>query len=77
MRDVYVSGYRKPNRTLLVVANLSREDRSGTVTVSADTLGHAAQRVTYWVTKEALSMARSDLRVTVPRQGYRMLRVEP
>jgi hypothetical protein len=75
MPDVYASAYRLPERALVVVANLSREDRTGTVTLDASQLGQPVGAVVSWPDKAPLASKDGVVELTVPRLGYRMLLV--
>jgi hypothetical protein len=76
MADVYVSAYRKPGKTLLVVGNTGREERAGEVTVSAAGLGFTPRRAMLWPSKQALTLAGGKLHLTVPGLGYQMVVVQ-
>ena len=77
--DVIVSGYRRPDgRVLLVVANLSREARSGAVRLDPAGLKLAkVARVHAWPAKTEVVLADQRLNLEVPGLGYRLLLVEP
>jgi hypothetical protein len=78
LQDVYVSGYKKANGSvLLVVANLGKEDREGEVRVDLGRLGMKTGTAVSWPDKAALAMAEGCVRLAVPRLGYRMVVVRP
>jgi hypothetical protein len=79
LADVIVSGYRRADgRVLLVVANLSREARTGVVRLNPAGLKlAAAARVLAWPEKTAVALAEQKVTVEVPGLGYRLLLVEP
>jgi hypothetical protein len=77
MQDVHVSAYRKGNRTLLIVGNVSREDRQGTVTLNAACFGgKLPARAQDWPAKTPLALTGGELSLSVPRLGYRLVVVE-
>ena len=77
MKDVYVSAYRKGGRTLLIVGNVSREDRQGTVTLIAACFGGALPKQAQdWPAKTPLSLTAGKLSLSVPGLGYRLVVVE-
>ncbi|MHB8995834.1 MAG: glycoside hydrolase domain-containing protein [Armatimonadota bacterium] len=78
MKDTYVSAYKRADgKCLLVVANLSKEDRRGTVKIDAARLGMSAVKsVQSWPGKTPLDAAGGVLNLSVPRLGYRMLLVQ-
>jgi hypothetical protein len=74
LKDVYVSGYRKADGSvLLVVANLGREDRNGPVQVDLQRLGLRSAAAVSWPDKAALAMENGALALEIPRLGYRMV----
>ena len=74
MADVYVSAYKRADgRALLVVGNLSREDRTGPVRINAKRLGLPLDQVTSWPDKKAVHVSDDQVTLDVPRLGYRML----
>jgi hypothetical protein len=74
MKDVLISVYkRKDGRALAIVGNTSREDRSGTVTLSAKRIGLPTSGVLSWPDKTALAQDGGKIKLDVPRLGYRML----
>jgi len=75
LADVYVSAYRKEGQALLVIGNLSREERSGAVTVSEARLGLARANAVSWPEKRPLECREGRLSVTVPGLGYQMVAV--
>jgi hypothetical protein len=79
MPDVLASGYRHADgRVLLVVANLAREGRSGTVTLNPAGLRLAeVGPVLAWPEKTPLVADGQRLTLTVPGLGYRLLVVAP
>jgi hypothetical protein len=78
MKDTYVSAYKRADgKCLLVVANLAKEDRQGTVTINPARLGlTAVKQVQSWPEKTAIKVAGGKVGLSVPRLGYRMLLVE-
>jgi hypothetical protein len=76
MKDVYTSAYRRADgRALVVVANLSRENRAGQLRIDRTRLGLPDGRIFTWPEKQPLESAAGRLRLDVPRLGYRMLLV--
>ena len=74
MKDVYVSAYKRADgKALLIVANLSREDRQGEVSINAKRLGLPLGRVLDWPSGAALSAPGGKLELEVPKLGYRMI----
>ncbi|MEN6644576.1 MAG: glycoside hydrolase domain-containing protein [Armatimonadia bacterium] len=78
MKDCYVSAYKRADgKCLLVVANLAKEDRQGTVTINGARLGlAAAKQVQSWPEKTPVEATGGKVALSVPRLGYRMLVVE-
>jgi hypothetical protein len=77
MKDTYVSAYKRADgATLLIVANLGKEDRSGTVRINAKRLGLSAKRVVDWPSAKPVETKDGSVALDVPRLGYRMLMVE-
>ncbi|MBU0610975.1 MAG: hypothetical protein KKI08_24050, partial [Armatimonadetes bacterium] len=77
MKDVYVSAYRKGGRTLLIVGNVGREDRQGTVTLNAASFGgKLPKQAQDWPAKTPLTLADGKLSLAVPGLGYRLVVVE-
>lgn len=74
MKDVYISVYkRKDGRALAIVGNVSKEDRSGTVTLNAKRIGLPTAKVLSWPDKTPLEQTDGKIKLDVPRLGYRML----
>jgi len=72
MKDVYVSAYKRTDgRVLLIVANLSREDRKGEVRINLPT-----GKLLSWPDKQPLTATGGRVPLDVPRLGYRMLLAE-
>lgn len=77
MKDVYVSAYRTGGRTLLIVGNVSREDRQGTMTLNAPGFGGTLpQQALDWPAKTPMAMAGGKMNLSVPRLGYRLVVVQ-
>jgi len=77
MQDVYVSAYRRADgKALLIVGNLSREDREGKVTLNAAYFQGATGRALDWPSKQPIGAQDGVLDLAVPRLGYRMVLVE-
>ena len=74
MKDVYVSAYqRKDGGLLLIVSNVGKEDRQGTVSINAQRLGLSVKEVVDWPGQQPIAASGSKVALTVPRRGYRML----
>jgi len=73
LADVYASAYTLPDRALIVVANLSREGRSGAVQLSAQRLGLPLDRVVRWPEETPVPCTEGRVTLDVPRLGYVML----
>jgi hypothetical protein len=73
MRDVLASAYTQPGRALVIVANLSREDRSGTVRLDFARMGLKPGAVVSWPDRADLKRDGNAVRLDVPGRGYRML----
>jgi hypothetical protein len=73
MPDVYASAYTLPGRALIVVANVSREDRSGSVQLNGKRLGLPVDTVVTWPDKTPVAATNGRLELDVPKLGYRML----
>jgi hypothetical protein len=77
MKDVYVSAYRQGGRTLLIVGNVGREDRQGSVTLSAPYFGgKLPAKAQDWPAKTPLTMTGGKLSLSVEKLGYRLVVVE-
>jgi hypothetical protein len=77
MADVYVSAYKRPDgQVLLIVGNLSKEDRQGEVRIEAGALGIRLGKIVTWPQKEPVASPHGRLQLDVPRLGYRMLLVD-
>jgi hypothetical protein len=77
MKDVYIIAYQRADgRTLLVVGNLSREDRQGSVCIDAKRLGVRPDKVQSWPDKAGLPTRDGTVSLTVAGLGYRLLMVE-
>jgi hypothetical protein len=72
MKDVYVSAYKRNGRVLLIVANLSKEDRQGEARINAARLGVALENAMSWPDKKPVTATDGRIRIEVPRLGYRM-----
>ncbi len=76
LADVVTSAYRKDNgEVLLVVANLSKEDRRGQVEVNLEALGVPQAKAESWPERQALESPRGRLTLEIPRLGYRLVRL--
>ena len=75
MPDVYASAYRLSNKALVVVANLSREDRTGTLRLNPKALRVSTERALSWPDKTPVPCDKGRVTLTVPHLGYRMLLV--
>jgi hypothetical protein len=74
LKEVYNSAYRRADgRALLIVGNLSREDRQGEIRINAHRLGIPLGQVRSWPDKQPVKAAEGRLPLTVPGLGYRML----
>ncbi len=77
MNDVYISAYkRRDGRALLIIGNMSKEDRQGAVRINAKRLGVPLAHVTSWSDKTPISVIQDTVQLQVPGRGYRMLLVE-
>ena len=79
MKDVYVSGYRRADGSvLLIVGNLAKEDREGFIILNERALGMTnVDSVISWPDKAPLLVKERSLTLRIPRLGYRMLVVSP
>jgi len=75
MPDVYASAYRLSNKALVVVANLSREDRTGTLRLNPKALRVSTEKTLSWPDKTPVPCDKGRVTLTVPHLGYRMLLV--
>ncbi len=73
MEKVHVSIYRKEGEVLAVIANLSREDASGTIQFNENRLGITFESMVSWPDRTSLDYHGRELYLEVPRQGYRMV----
>jgi hypothetical protein len=78
MKDTYVSAYKRGDgKCLLIVANLAKEDRQGSVKIDAARLGlEAVKQAQSWPEKTGMDAAAGTVKLSVPRLGYRMLLVQ-
>jgi hypothetical protein len=74
MKDVYASAYKRADgRALVVIGNLSKEDRQGQLRIDARRLGMPLDKAVTWPEKQAVKVAGGRVQLDVPRLGYRML----
>jgi hypothetical protein len=74
MKDVYISVYKRADGcALAIVANLSREDRSGSIHFDAGRIGLPLDSVMSWPDKGAVKRDGDTVDLDVPGLGYRML----
>lgn len=74
MKDVYLSAYKRADgRALLIVANLSKENRQGEVRINPKRLGLPATEVASWPGRQPLTLRNGIVQLEVPKLGYRML----
>lgn len=77
MTDIYVSAYKRADgRALLIAANLSKEDRQGTVRINAERIGVSIGKLMSWPDKQPLAADNGQVRLDVPKLSYRMVIVE-
>ena len=74
MNDVYISAYKKDaGRWLLVVANLSRQDRKGSICINKRITGNIQQAVS-WPDEENLTMTHdSCIETSLKGMDYQLL----
>ncbi|MHB8994903.1 MAG: glycoside hydrolase domain-containing protein [Armatimonadota bacterium] len=76
LKDIEASAYKKADGSvLLVVANLSKEDRSGDVKINLPRLGLTGAKAISWPDKAPLDMQNGAVKLDIPRLGYRMIRL--
>jgi len=74
LKDVYVSAYKRPDKkVLLVVSNLSREERKGAVTINAGRIGVQLKKVVSWPDKQPVTITDGKVQVSISGLGYQML----
>lgn len=73
MKDVYISMYKKSGKALAIIANLSREDRSGTVKINEKRIGISPKELVSWPDKTPVEYKDNNLFLSIPKQGYRMV----
>ncbi len=74
MNDVYVSAYRRSDRrSLLIVANLAKEDRTVEVRINGQRLGPQLSGAMSWPDKQPLALTGNRVHVDIPKSGYRMI----
>ncbi len=74
MKDVYVSVYkRQDGRALAIVANLSEEAKSGTVTLNAKRIGLSTSGVLLWPDKTLAPRDGEKIKISLAKQGFQML----
>jgi hypothetical protein len=74
VRVDYASAYKRlDGRALLVIGNLSKEDREGEIRINSQRLGAPLEKIISWPDKQPQSPTGGRLRLKVPRLGYRML----
>jgi len=76
MKDVYISAYKRDGRALLIVSNLSKEDRKGNITINANRLGVPGKKLITWPDELPLTAVGGQVTLDIPRLGYRMVVVE-
>lgn len=76
MKDVYVSVYKRADgRALAIVANLSKENRSGAVRLNSKRIGLPLDHVISWPDKGEVKRTGDEITLDVPMLGYRMVLV--
>ena len=76
VKDIQASAYKKADGSvLLVVANLSKEDRSGEMKINLARLGLTVAKAISWPDKAPLELKDGVVKLDVPRLGYRMVRL--
>jgi hypothetical protein len=74
MKDVYVSVYKRDDgRALAIVANLSKEVRSGIITLNAKRIGLPTSGVLLWPEKTPATQNGDKITLSLPKQSYQML----
>ncbi|MBI2298929.1 MAG: LamG domain-containing protein [Armatimonadetes bacterium] len=74
MADVYVSVYKRADgRALAVIANVSREARSGVVTFAGDRIGVPVGSALAWPARTPLAKAGAGYRLDLPGLDYRLV----
>ena len=77
MPDVYASAYVTGGRALLIVANLSREARSGAVTINPVALGLGAIAAHTWPGNEAIEVTDNAVQVSLEGLDWKMVLLTP
>jgi len=76
LADVHISAYQKDDgSTLLIVANVGKEDRSGPIAIDLERLGLAGAQAVSWPDQGARAMTNGVVDLEIPRLGYRMVRL--
>ncbi|MCD6359444.1 MAG: hypothetical protein J7M38_01185, partial [Armatimonadetes bacterium] len=77
MTDVYTSAYLKDGRALLIIANLGREPRAGTITVNPEALGMTALSAQSWPDDQPLEMKGNAFPVALEGLDWKMVLLSP
>ncbi|MDA8091380.1 MAG: DUF6067 family protein [Nitrospiraceae bacterium] len=76
LEKVYVSAYRKRNgEALLIISNLSREDRQGDICINSHLIGGTADNAVSWPSGTPLAVKNNCIKLGVPERGYEMVKV--
>lgn len=74
LKDVYASVYKRADgHALVIVGNLSKEDRSGVVRLNGKRIGVPLENVISWPDKSPVKREGDRITLDIPRQGYKML----
>jgi len=57
------------------VANIGKEDRSGTITIDLERLGLVGAQAVSWPDRAPLAVDKAAVTLEIPRLGYRMIRI--
>ena len=76
MKDVYASVYKCADaRALVIVGNLSRENRSGCVRLNGERIGVSLENIVTWPERAPVRREVDSIVLDIPGQGYRMLHI--
>jgi hypothetical protein len=77
MKGVYVSVYKRPDgRALAFVANLSKEDCTGSISFDEKRIGFPIKSISSWRDTAPVQVEGHTVNLTVPKRDYRMLLLE-
>jgi hypothetical protein len=77
MKGVYVSVYKRPDgRALAFVANLSKEDCTGSISFNEKRIGFPIKSISSWRDTAPVQVEGHTVNLTVAKSDYQMLLLE-